>query len=810
MRQIHYIMLAAVAAAVISCVDKEELDGRLDDLQDRIVALENAVSAVNGNAVAVSRLLKDSTIILSYEKNGYGYVLELNSDIVEICFGAEAPGIVPVIGIDDNGHWVCSVDNGKTFTKIEGSMTPDSEASPVPMIRKGSDNYWEISADGGQTWKRITDTEGKPVSSSAGNADISAKTIFEKIALDEQNGTFTFTMKSSQKDVIIPVVSSFTFSLKNYTDGDIVTTEESKTYAVESDGVKDVAIQTSEGWNAVLKDGKFTVTAPSQAGLGKITLILVSDKGYVRTINFSFMALGLDETACNEWNNFVMKNDDNVLLDFSYAGYRYGEYAPAAVESLGYTQYNIKDYYSSGQTTDREAFIAALTAALGSPEISSEAITFPDTPSARSIIYFPEGEYTLHKDSDENSDLSIIIRAGDFVLKGAGRDKTAIIMETPMQAADENVLYSSPDMIQLKHNTGLEFLADVTGNASKGEFNVTANSVAGLSEGKWVCLYVWNNSPEFVTKEVAPYQPDVSWDISTNGVKVIEYHQIRSISGNTVTFFEPIMHEVDAQWGWKIMNYSHYANTGVEDLTFKGNAPSDFSHHFNWVHDGGYKPLSMNRLVNSWIRRVRFESVSEACSIINSANVSAYDIEMTGNRGHASVRAQASTRVLIAGTTDKTSDGSGMKGNFHGVGVSEHSIGTVLWRNIWGDDSCFESHCKQPRATLIDCCTGGWNGTSQGGDKTYAPHHLADLSIWNFEATSTEAGEFFWWRDTPSWLKILPPVVVGFRSPAGMTFNQEQTTVISSHGMQTSPESLYEAQLRLRTGSVPSWLNNLK
>lgn len=25
-----------------------------------------------------------------------------------------------------------------------------------------------------------------------------------------------------------------------------------------------------------------------------------------------------------------------------------------------------------------------------------------------------------------------------------------------------------------------------------------------------------------------------------------------------------------------------------------------------------------------------------------------------------------------------------------------------------GDDSCFESHATQPRATLIDCCSGGF------------------------------------------------------------------------------------------------------
>ena len=96
-------------------------------------------------------------------------------------------------------------------------------------------------------------------------------------------------------------------------------------------------------------------------------------------------------------------------------------------------------------------------------------------------------------------------------------------------------------------------------------------------------------------------------------------------------------------------------NIGIEDITFEGNAKESFVHHAGWEDDGAYKPVDMIRLVNSWIRRVRFTSVSEACSIVSCANVSAYDIEFTGNRGHAAVRSQASSRVFIGATTDRTS-----------------------------------------------------------------------------------------------------------------------------------------------------------
>ena len=51
---------------------------------------------------------------------------------------------------------------------------------------------------------------------------------------------------------------------------------------------------------------------------------------------------------------------------------------------------------------------------------------------------------------------------------------------------------------------------------------------------------------------------------------------------------------------------------------------------------------------------MKFTSVSEATSIINSANVSAYDITIDGNRGHSAIRSAGSSRVFIGKVTDRT------------------------------------------------------------------------------------------------------------------------------------------------------------
>ena len=571
----------------------------------------------------------------------------------------------------------------------------------------------------------------------------------------------------------------------------------------------------SEGGCQFENDTDYYVVTRARSCPNGITIHIEYDNGEVLTRNTTvelFHGEGLNQTATLG----TLNPTDAQHLDFSYAGYMHGEATPSY---SGYTRYNVADYKTDGRT-DREAFLATLDAALGIAgkidELDDRSgnwwITYNHKPSAKVEIYFPAGDWILHDSSDDEIkngkrySKSIVIRAGDFVIKGAGRDKTRIIMNAPMQPRDENLMYSSPEMIQIKHNSGLDGGVEVCGSlAAKGTFSVEVRSAAGLTEGEWVCLHIKNNEEEFVNEEVAPYKPESNWLIKTDGVEVYDYHQIKSIKGNTVTFFEPLMHEVDPKWGWEIMTYNHYQNVGIEDLTFVGKAEDDFQHHKDWNHDGGYKPLSMNRLVNSWIRRVNFVSISEACTILNSANVSAYDIKLTGNRGHSAVRSQASSRVLIAGTVDKTSDGAG---NWHAVGVSKHSIGTVLLRNIWGNDSCFESHANQPRATLIDCCEGGWMTGHMGGNANEAPHHLADLTIWNFKATSGNAGEFLWWNESRTDWRFLKPLIYGFQSN-GITFPVDQVVIDLQHGMPMEQESLYENQLRFRLGVLPEWINEI-
>ncbi len=838
------VLTAIIMSILSSCVDTTELENRIDKIDERITALQNEVGRINDDIVLLNKLLNDDLVIVGVEEimtdDGQtvkGYALEFkDGSTMEVTFGADYQAAMPTVRVSEDGYWEVSFDGGKYFETL-GKVNHDGSA---PSFLIDSEGFWTVSFGGG--YERILDANGEEINA-LDPPSIPFTPIFESISYDESRSVMTFKLTEGQT-IEVPVIDSFYIRVmiggKN-----TMLLNETRTFEVEHGDVAEVIIKAPEGWNAKLLDNRISVTAPGSGEKKEYTfeMTAVSTHGYIKTGTFSLSLnpVRIDDMAASSWNRFLADSDDNILLDYSYAGYAHGERAP--VEHSGYKIYDITDYGAvpDDGKSDREAFLAMVKAATGQDyQDNGGNIAFGSKDKADAVLYFPEGEFILHNAEDDVEGVSktIVIRSGNIILKGAGRDRTRILMDAPCQPTDPDILYSSPTMLEFKHFSTFESFgtpATVTSASAKGSFSVTISSTAGMSAGDYVCLHVKNADADFVEAELtpAPYNDDPhksNWDIVKNGVEVVDYHQIASIENNKVTFKEPIMHDVTTGRGWEIKKYHHYSEVGIEDLTFVGKAKKGFGHHASWEDDGAYKPLGMNRLTNSWIRRVGFENTSEACSIVSCANVSAYDIIFTGNRGHASVRSQASSRVFIGATDDRTTGyltGSNTEtlgtfsnkaGNYHAVGVSRHAMGTVLWRNTWGEDSCFESHATQPRATLIDCCDGGWMSSRQGGDETQAPSHLDDLTIWNFHAGNANLSgtdfisnsSFSWWDKNSTHWKFLPPVVVGFHGPANTRFDATQCKFIESEGSPVYPESLYEAQLQKRLGYVPAWLEMLK
>lgn len=865
MNKILLCVAAVFCFALQSCNDdRDDLLSELGSLNDRVEQLQNTVvKDLNEDISALKRLLDSKTVIVGTTPTDKGYVLELSDGTkIEITLGGKVPAQVPVLGIDAEGYWIYRVGEGE-FQRliVDGkpvSAYPTNDSGEhategvTPLVRVDANGFWEVSVDGGNTYNRIL-VDGKPVTAFGDKGEIEYSGFFRSVTYDEKNHQLKIELLTGQT-LTLPVEDTFGIEIKALAEGENFLLGEVRRFEVKQTAVKEAMIKAPKGWKAVLGETELTVTAPAtfsgEEFPVEIEVVAVSEKGYLKkaVVKATLINKPVEELGCEAWRKFKTGASDNVLLDYSYAGYRHAEEAPADGMDWGYTVYNVCDYGAdpTGKTSSREALeklLYELKLSGTTPAGKNQA-----NANARAVIYFPEGRFILHNDDDNTADggpeatifdskgnnasHEIFIRGGNLVIKGAGRGKTTLVMDTPNLPQTPKVMYSSPTMINIKHNSShlTTKLADVTGGAAKGSFAVSVSTTAGISAGDWVCLYLKNNDPELIAEELAPFavEPQMKHLIK-DGVIVEDFHQVKAVNGNTLIFHEPIMHAVDPRWRWTIQKYPHYENVGVEDLTFEGHANPNFVHHSSWFDDGAYKPLQMMRLTNSWLRRVDFVNISEAATISFSANCSAYDINITGVRGHSGVRAASSSRIFIGKVLENgrglvadhsPQEGAMMDnvGQYHASGVSNTALGTVLWNNVWGVDSFFESHSRQPRATLIDRCRGGFTQSRFGGAMENVPNHLADMTFWNFDATNlthfTNNIPFKWWMSRAEgeyYWKNLPPIIVGMHGAASsLEFDPTQLKYIEKQGEAVYPQSLFEAQLEARLGYVPAWLNALK
>ena len=868
MKKVISIICITLLVALYSCDERDDLRSDIDNLKERVANLEASIEQMNSDISNYQQMVEGKILVVGYSKDEQdNYTIELsNGETVTIYSGKVDMNDMPLFSVNASGHWAYTINDMTTELLVNDkpvSAIPEAGTAGVtPKLKVDANGFWLVSIDNGSTWNKLGNNQIADGTQAVANAS----SLFSNVTIDETTGQITFTIRADNSQVKVPIYGKDFYLTIKYEGTATFGLGQKQEFVVEQANVETATIE-NQTWGVKLTENKLIVTAPKTNVQGKeyeeqIYIKIFSKEGYCRVVKLpvKLLTTKIDANSAIAWQHFKT-GENNVLPDYSYAGYNHGESAPQGAFSLGYQVINVKERMTAKNMTAREALISILqekgmTKVNGTNKLNA---------NAKIVIYFPAGDYVLHNDDDNTRDESkqkdavdsknnnvssgIEIYGGNFVIKGDGPDKTRLIMETPNLPTSISNLSSSPILLAIKHTNGPNNagnspkLASVTENAKRGDFTVKVSGTTGISSGQWVQLRLRSGDRELVKKEIGPIALNENWaiakaPISINqssddlyGVKITEFHQVKSAANGKITFYEPIMHDIDIKYndteGWEIRTYKYLENVGIEDLSFVGNALDGYAHHgeghaeqakVGWQYDGAYKPLLLQRVVNSWVRNVHFESVSEALTFAESANSSAYDIRISGKRGHSAVRSQGSSRVFIGKVRDESAGndvyGKSCQGQFHGCGVSKPSVGTVLWNVTWGNDACFESHATQPRATLIDNCSGGLVYYRAGGDDNEVPNHLGDLTLWNLNVTGTDshASNFAWWSDSDTWWKIFPPIVVGTHG-MNVKFSgkeQQQVTYEESTGMKVSPESLYEAQLRERLGYVPGWLNALK
>lgn len=514
-------------------------------------------------------------------------------------------------------------------------------------------------------------------------------------------------------------------------------------------------------------------------------------KNSAKLILFLFLGFVSFKSNCQAPEGSIF--EELELIDFSYAGYDFGESELPVTHDL--PVFKVEDFgaKANDNISDQEAIQKAINQA---QEVNG------------GIILFEAGEYIIN-DSRGSNKTGIVITSSNIILKGAGsgKDGTILHMKKPLEPMFPNKLWTTPPMISYQGIGGKPINAGLAKNVKLGDKTIVFKGPHGLNKSDKIVIRAegtFLNDRLLEGKETR----DIWSSINEKGGSIYEIHEVADVSDNKVTFRAPILIDMDKNEPWEFEKISLIQNCGFENIRFQGNFDEPFVHHKNAYHDGGYTALRMDRTYNSWVRDCVFENVNVAATFTGSLTGTILNCEMKGIGGHSSFGSVGSTRVLIAYCSDQANQ-------WHGPNTSSNAVGTVILR-FTGINRGIDAHGSNPRHTLWDDCEmAGFDGddvgrASHGASFTNLPNHSIGLVFWNFRQTDRARPDFDFWdlmEETPDEkygpLTAVNPIIVGFQGEGTTFFNAGE---IKSFGSNVNPASLYLHQLSERTKDIPKYL----
>ena len=300
---------------LFGCSDKYDdsaLRNDLNDLENRVTKLEELCTQMNTNISSLQKIvdaLQDNLSISKVEQISDGYIIHFSDGSTATIKNGKNSGDAPIIGVKKdtdgiyywtlNGEWL--TDDAGDKIKAEGmdgengndgTDGENGQDGITPQL-KIENGRWMLSMDNGKTWTDIGQATGADGQDGADGTDgKDGDSFFQSVTEDDNNVYFTLIDGTV---ITIPKGDNSQFAIAfDTTDIAILNGGESKTIsytitdATENTVVKAIA---QDGWkvkvNATSTDkGTITITAPDPIVESEI-LVFANDGSY-RTVMASF------------------------------------------------------------------------------------------------------------------------------------------------------------------------------------------------------------------------------------------------------------------------------------------------------------------------------------------------------------------------------------------------------------------------------------------------------------------------------------------------------------------------------------------
>lgn len=276
MNYIKFLLAAiCIPFAMVSC-DTDDLRSDLDNLTNRVEALEAQNSLMNDNINAIKILMEGGKTIKDIEEETIDgntvYTLTLSDNqTIRLSQGGEGKIVYPELGVNEEGQWTVNGEVLKQNGEPVQAVGKDGDDGVTPKFRIESEtNYWQVSYDGGGTYEYVTDESGNKVCAVAGEGSAAGDTFFESIKVEGDYLIFALKADNDPKpEYKIPIVENLTCEIVAPTDGyDEATNTWSIGYGeiAETDVTvqgDNIVISAPYGWKAqISEENKLIITAP--------------------------------------------------------------------------------------------------------------------------------------------------------------------------------------------------------------------------------------------------------------------------------------------------------------------------------------------------------------------------------------------------------------------------------------------------------------------------------------------------------------------------------------------------------------------
>ena len=527
------------------------------------------------------------------------------------------------------------------------------------------------------------------------------------------------------------------------------------------------------------------------------------------TDNHILPAISLQDVGTADWTPNLLADADGearYLPDFSYAGYRNSE--KAMPDGNGWTVVNVIDHGATpNDDTDDTAAI-------------QNAIKAADDVPGPVILSFPSGLFII-------SDV-LIINRDNFLLQGAGSQTggTVILPSKAMKDMTKPPLIQSieQDIILSKRRTEYgdlysafswsggviwigsteytgpaDTVTKTTGTARRGDHKISTVDASNLAPGQVVLLRYNDNSfanpfYDHIFDCTAADLPDGFGPELSKKPEVEQCITVVSVSGNDVTFKEPLNHDIQKSWHCDLKTMDWFTEIGVEGITIEFQKTNYSGHHI----EDGYNGIYIKNALNCWVRDVKINNSDSGIMIESSKNITVQDVIIDGRDGHYTLMACDSDQILFRDfkTNARTCHGPSFNTNCRTTVFTHGQIHFVS----------FDQHNGMNHQNLLDDLdlTGEirhlWK---HGGNHSRRPTHGAFNTSWNLRFSPAGKVPVLGTAilDGPS------AYLIGLSSDAMLMFTYGPNAYTEGLGRRDiAISSLYEYQLKRRT--VHTRMNN--